>query len=184
MWRWSGRRSTNCAQAEPQIRTDMPQAAAPPRPRVVCKRSQLSGGGTASMPVREKGEGVPVRSLRVPSHVPSYPQTAAKVRDFSPTASGFTAETDWLLEGGGFEPSVPLYGELGADACDATHAAIVKPGTPDRSRRRARRAICGTPGDGQSRARDRLRDFGARGTPLFTFSATFQIRWDRRSLRL
>jgi hypothetical protein len=31
-------------------------------------------------------------------------------------------------------------------ACDATHAAIVKPGTPDRSRRRARRAICGTPG--------------------------------------
>ena len=34
---------------------------------------------------------------------------------------------------------------------------VVKPGTPDRSRRRARRAICGTPGDGQSRARDRLR---------------------------
>jgi len=32
----------------------MPQAAAPPRPRVVCKRSELSGGGTASMPVREK----------------------------------------------------------------------------------------------------------------------------------
>ena len=28
----------------------------------------------------------------------------------------------------------------------ATHAAIVKPGTPDRSRRRARRAICGTAG--------------------------------------
>jgi hypothetical protein len=27
-------------------------------------------------------------------------------------------------------------------------------GTPDRSRRRARRPICGTPGDGQSRARD------------------------------
>src|ERR1700738_4377304 len=57
-----------------------------------------------------------------------------------------------LLEGGGFDPSVPLYGELGVGACDATHAAIVKPGTPDRSRRRARRAICGTPGDGQSRA--------------------------------
>jgi len=33
----------------------MPQAAAPPRPRVGCKRSELSGGGTASMPVREKG---------------------------------------------------------------------------------------------------------------------------------
>src|SRR5205085_7844520 len=31
------------------------QAAAPPRPRVFCKRSELSGGGTASMPIREKG---------------------------------------------------------------------------------------------------------------------------------
>ena len=27
-----------------------------------------------------------VRSLRVPSHVPSHSQTAANVRDFSPTA--------------------------------------------------------------------------------------------------
>src|SRR5438270_11955908 len=34
-------------------------------------------------------------------------QTAAKVRGFSPIASRFTAETDWLLEGAGFEPSVP-----------------------------------------------------------------------------
>ena len=50
-----------------------------------------------------KGEGVPVRSLRVPSHVPRQPQTAAKVRGFSPIASGFTAETDWLLEEDGFE---------------------------------------------------------------------------------
>ena len=47
-----------------------------------------------------KGEGVPVRSLRFPSHVPSQPQTPAKVRGFSVTASGFTAETDWLLEKG------------------------------------------------------------------------------------
>ncbi len=39
-----------------------------------------------------------------PSHVPSHPQTAAKVRGFSPIASGFTAETDWLLERSGFEP--------------------------------------------------------------------------------
>jgi hypothetical protein len=30
------------------------------------------------------------------------------VRGFSLTAAGFTAETDWLLEGAGFEPSVPL----------------------------------------------------------------------------
>jgi hypothetical protein len=48
-----------------------------------------------------------VRSLRVPSHVPSHPQTTAKVRGFSPTASGFTAETDCLLEEGGFELAVP-----------------------------------------------------------------------------
>ena len=59
------------------------------------------------MPVREKGEGVPVRSLRVPSHVPSHPQTAAKERGVSPITSGFTAETDWLLEEAGFELSVP-----------------------------------------------------------------------------
>jgi hypothetical protein len=59
------------------------------------------------MPAERKGEGVPVRSLRVPSHVPSHPQTAAKVRGFSPIALGFTAETDWLLEEEGFEPSVP-----------------------------------------------------------------------------
>ena len=55
------------------------------------------------MPVREKGEGVPVRSPRVPSHVPSHPQTAAKVRGFSTIGSGFTAETDWLLEQAEFE---------------------------------------------------------------------------------
>jgi len=60
------------------------------------------------MPVREKGDGAPVRSLRVPSHVPSHPQTAAKVRGFSPIASGFTGETNWLLEQSGFELSVPL----------------------------------------------------------------------------
>ena len=54
---------------------------------------------------------------------------------------------DSPLEGTGFEPSVPLYGQLGTSgACDATHAAIVKLETSDRSRRRARRAICGTPG--------------------------------------
>jgi len=52
-------------------------------------------------------EGVPVRRLRVPSHVPSHPQTAAKVRGLSPIASGFTAETDCLLEEAGFELSVP-----------------------------------------------------------------------------
>jgi hypothetical protein len=63
------------------------------------------------MPVREKGRGVLVRSLHVPSHVPSHPQTAAKVRGFSLTASEFTAETDCLLEESGFEPLVPLSAE-------------------------------------------------------------------------
>jgi len=76
---------------------------------------------------------------------------------------------DSLLEGAGFEPSVPLYGELGAlgrvrrDPRRTEWKPIVKLGTPDRSRRRARRAICGTPGDGQSRARDRLRRLRASG---------------------
>jgi hypothetical protein len=45
------------------------------------------------------------RSRHVPSHVPSYPQTAAKARPVSRAASGFTAETDWLLEGDGVELS-------------------------------------------------------------------------------
>jgi hypothetical protein len=34
-------------------------------------------------------------------------RNAAKVRGFSLSASGFAAETDWLLEEDGFEPSVP-----------------------------------------------------------------------------
>jgi hypothetical protein len=59
------------------------------------------------MPVREKGRKSPVRSLHVLSHVPSHAQNAAKVRGFSPSDSGFTAETDWLLEERGFEPLVP-----------------------------------------------------------------------------
>ena len=63
--------------------------------------------GLHQCPSERKGEGVPVPSRPAPSHVPSHPQTAAKVRGFSPKASGFTAETDWLLEGSGFEPSVP-----------------------------------------------------------------------------
>ena len=63
--------------------------------------------GLHQCPSERRGEGVRVRSLRVPSHVPSHPQTAAKVRGFSPIASGFTAETDWLLEEAGFELPVP-----------------------------------------------------------------------------
>jgi hypothetical protein len=82
-------------------------AAAPPRPRVILHTVRTFGSGTGSMPDREKRPRSPVRSLHVPSHVPSRPQNAAKVRGFSLTASGFTAETDWLLEERGFELLVP-----------------------------------------------------------------------------
>jgi hypothetical protein len=68
--------------------------------------------GLHQCPSERKGEGVPVRRLHVPSHVPSHPQTAAKVRGFSLTASGFTAETDWLLEEDGFELQVPFLEKL------------------------------------------------------------------------
>jgi hypothetical protein len=60
------------------------------------------------MPVREKGQERRFAAGTSLSHVPSLTQTAAKLRGFSPTAPGFTAETDSPLEEGGFEPSVPL----------------------------------------------------------------------------
>src|SRR5438045_9403814 len=76
--------------------------------RVVLRQGQnLLEVGLHQCPSERKGEGGPVRSLHVPSHVPSQPQNAAKVRGFSLSAPRFTAETDWLLEGAGFEPSVP-----------------------------------------------------------------------------
>ena len=81
-----------------------------PRPRPHRGRASFAIGqnfrevGLHQCPSERKGEGVPVRSLRVPSHLPRHAQTAAKVRGFSLTAPGFTAETDWLLEGTGFEP--------------------------------------------------------------------------------
>jgi hypothetical protein len=84
-----------------------------PRPRPHRGRASFVKGqnfrevGLQQCPSERKGEGVPVRSLLVPSHVPSHPQTAAKVRGFSLTASEFTAETDWLLEQAGFELPVP-----------------------------------------------------------------------------
>ena len=60
------------------------------------------------MPVKEKERRRPGSYLHVPSHVPSHPQNAAKLRGFPGAASAFTAETDWLLEQSGFEPLVPL----------------------------------------------------------------------------
>jgi len=56
---------------------------------------------------RETAKESQFAACTTPSHVPSHSQTAAKVRGFSPIASGFTAETDWLLEEAGFELSVP-----------------------------------------------------------------------------
>jgi hypothetical protein len=50
--------------------------------------------------------------LRVPSHVPSHPKNAAKLRGFPRTASAFTAETDWLLEEDGFELQVRFLEKL------------------------------------------------------------------------
>jgi hypothetical protein len=87
----------------------VPQAAAPPRPHVVLRQGQnLPEVGLHQYPSERKGEGGPVRGLRVPSHVPRLLQNAAKVRGFSRTASAFTAETDCLLEESGFELLVPL----------------------------------------------------------------------------
>src|SRR5205814_6777741 len=80
--------------------TDVPQAAAH---RIICKRQKFPEVGLHQCPSERKGEGGPVRSLHVPSHVPSHPQNAAKVRGFSLSAPRFTAETDCLLEGTGFE---------------------------------------------------------------------------------
>jgi len=54
-----------------------PKPRPPPRPRVVCKRSELSGGGTASMPVREKGRRSPGSQ---PARPFSRPQPAADRR--------------------------------------------------------------------------------------------------------
>ena len=56
---------------------------------------------------QRKRSRAPVRSRHVPLSRPQPPQTAAKLRGFSPTAPGFTAETDSPLEREGFEPSVP-----------------------------------------------------------------------------
>jgi hypothetical protein len=83
------------------------------RQRPHCGRASFANGqnfrevGLHHCPSERKGDGVPDRRLPVPSHVPLHAQTAAKVRGFSPTAPGCTAEIDSLLEGDGFEPSVP-----------------------------------------------------------------------------
>src|SRR5262252_976175 len=63
--------------------------------------------GLRQRPPEKKGKEGRVCGQPVPSLVPLHEQTAAKPRHPSPPALGFSAETDSLLEGTGFEPSVP-----------------------------------------------------------------------------
>jgi hypothetical protein len=89
--------------------------------------------GLHQCPSERKGEGVPVRRLRVPSQVPGHTQTAAKVRGFSPIASGFAAETDWLLEQRGFELLVPpacaTFANAGHSVVRLTRRFVIGTGT-------------------------------------------------------
>src|SRR5438105_11790318 len=86
----------------------MPQAAAPPRRASFANGQNFREVGLHLCPSERKGEGGPVRSLHACSHVPSQPQTAAKVRALRLQPTRCTAETDWLLEESGFELAVPL----------------------------------------------------------------------------
>src|SRR3984893_2457640 len=60
------------------------------------------------MPVREKGRRSPGSPPARPFSRPQPPADRRQSAGLFPIASGFTAETDWLLEGSGFELSVPL----------------------------------------------------------------------------
>ena len=63
--------------------------------------------GLRQRPPEKNGKEGRVRGQPVPALVPMHEQTAAKPRDSSPQALGFSADTDSLLEGAGFAPSVP-----------------------------------------------------------------------------
>src|SRR5271169_1735321 len=86
----------------------MSQAAAQLGLRCRCERSGLSRGGTASMPIREKGPRRagwwPVGPLSRHNPCPDRRENRAS----STVAAEFTGETDSAAEGDGFEPSVPL----------------------------------------------------------------------------
>jgi hypothetical protein len=113
------------------------------RPRPHRGRASLQNGqsfpevGLHQCPPERKGKRIPVRSLHVPSHVPSHPQTAAKVRGLSHTASGFTAETDWLLEEAGFELLVPLPSRT----CAEPYRPALTLGKPEDETRKPGRAL-------------------------------------------
>ena len=72
------------------------------------------------MPVREKGRRRLGSQPAVPSHVPSHPHNAAKVRGFSLTAPGLTAETDCLLEESRFRTAGSTYDGDGSQNTDPT----------------------------------------------------------------
>ena len=103
----------------------MTQAASPPGRASFAYGQNSREVGLHQCPSERKGEGGPVRSLRVPSHVPSHPQTAAKVQGFSPTASEFTAETDWLLAEGGCEPLVRRADSAGTRLLTLDHEELI-----------------------------------------------------------
>jgi hypothetical protein len=71
--RWTGPNSTNCSQANRKLRQMCP------RPRDDRGRASFAKGqnfrevGLDQCPSERKGEGVPVRRLHVPSHVPIHP---------------------------------------------------------------------------------------------------------------
>jgi hypothetical protein len=97
---------------------------------------------------------------------PATRRNAAKVRGFSISASGFTAETDCPLEEGGFEPLVPL-------TLFRPPAGLVSP-VKFRGRRAKRPALAGEIADARAAAEaalaavpdwrelpgDRSRDYG------------------------
>jgi hypothetical protein len=98
------------------------------------------------------GDGLEVRHFGRTRFLPNWQPAPIKAPAFFPWGSRFAGGRE------GFEPSVPLYGELGAPG--RARRAIVKVRNADRPRRRVRRAICGVPGclsHGQNRPRDRDR---------------------------
>src|ERR1700730_10361047 len=85
----------------------MPQAAAPPR---AARRLQTvrTFGRWDCINARQRETAKESRFAACASLLTSQPAADRRqMRGFSPIASGFTAETDWLLEEAGFELPVP-----------------------------------------------------------------------------
>src|ERR1700737_4916634 len=71
-------------------------------------RSELLRGGTASIPVREKGQERRFAAGMSLSHVPSHRRLPPNCGAFRQQPRGSLLETDSPLEEEGFEPSVPV----------------------------------------------------------------------------